>query len=274
MTLNKATISTISLVPPAWITIPLDPTIEKMRQIDSGITNAVWAINIRDAVYILKGSNKWEYVPGNQKHVTAGESGVWAVGNKNQVQIRLGITSQNPEGKTWYTIPEKMTQIDSGPLGVLCGITTAPEVIKCRTGIRILDNPKGSGWVLMPYEFAQKPKYISCGTFGCWVVDTKNVVRFRRGQTESTPTGTSWESISESRVHIEAGPEGKVWSISSTGAVFTRMGVSASNPTGTHWQQVKQSGYQHITVGETGVYAIKSDGNVEHCKFALLCITL
>jgi hypothetical protein len=144
-----------------------------MVQIDSGITNAVWAINIRDAVYMLKDFNKWIYVPTNQKYITAGESGVWAVGNKDQVQLRLGISDKLPEGKQWYQISGKMKQIDSGPLGILCGITVEQK-IDCRTGVSLID-PKGNGWSTIPFE--KKPKHISCGEFGCWVVTTSNKVR-------------------------------------------------------------------------------------------------
>ena len=234
-----------------------------MRQIDSGITKAVWAINIRDGVYMLKDSGTWEYVPGNQKHVTSGESGVWAVGNQNQVQLRIGITDEMPQGKSWYTIVGKMTQIDSGPMGVLCGITMSEE-INCRAGIRLADNPKGSGWSLI--AMSKTPKYISCGSLGCWVVDTDDRVSFRLGQTSSMPTGTSWKSVSGLFVQLEAGPQGKVWGIGRRGEMYTRKGVGETNPTGTGWEKVKESGYQHITVGETGVYTITKDGNVEHCK--------
>jgi hypothetical protein len=170
---NSKSIIFILLVPKTWNTIPLDPTIEKMVQIDSGITNAVWAINIRDAVYMLKDFNKWIYVPTNQKYITAGESGVWAVGNKDQVQLRLGISDKLPEGKQWYQISGKMKQIDSGPLGILCGITVEQK-IDCRTGVSLID-PKGNGWSTIPFE--KKPKHISCGEFGCWVVTTSNKVR-------------------------------------------------------------------------------------------------
>lgn len=255
--------TSLLLVPRTWKTIPLDPSIEKMRQIDSGITKAVWAINIRDAVYMLKASGTWEYVPGNQKHVTAGETGIWAVGNQNQVQLRIGISDEMPQGKNWFTIVGKMTQIDSGPMGVLCGITTTEE-INCRTGIRLADNPKGSGWSLV--AMSKKPKYISCGSLGCWVVDRAGRVFFRLGQTSSTPTGTSWGRVGGRFVLLEAGPQGKVWGIGRSGEVFTRNGVSETNPTGTAWEKVKESGYQHVTVGETGVYAITLDGNVEYCK--------
>jgi hypothetical protein len=146
---------------------------EKMRQIDSGITNAVWAINISDAVYTLKDLNKLENVPTSQKYITAGESGVWAVGNKGEVQLRLGITDDLPEGKQWYPVIGEMEQIDSGPLGILCGITTK-QTIDCRTGVS-LNDPKGNGWSTISFE--KKPKHISCGEFGCWVVTRSNKVR-------------------------------------------------------------------------------------------------
>ena len=146
--------------------------IEKVVQIDSGITKAVWAINIHDNVYILKDFNEWINVPSKQKHITAGESGVWAIDEKHQLQLRLGISDESPEGKQWYPITGMMKQIDSGPLGILCGITTK-QTIDCRTGVSLTD-PKGNGWSTI--IFKQNPKHISCGEYGCWVVTTDNKV--------------------------------------------------------------------------------------------------
>ena len=146
---------------------------DKMVQIDSGITNAVWAINNDDKVYILKDLKQWINVPSNQKYITAGESGVWAIDDKHEVQLRVGISDESPQGKQWYRISGKMRQIDSGSLGILCGITTK-QTIACRTGLS-LTNPKGNGW--SPIIFKENPKHISCGAFGCWVVTKDNKVR-------------------------------------------------------------------------------------------------
>ena len=170
-----------TLVIRTWNLIPSDQAVAKITQIDSGTTKAVWAINERDAVYILKDFNKWILVQTNQKYITAGESGVWAVDVQNQVQLRLGISDKLPEGKQWYRVNGKMKKIDSGPLGVLCGITVETE-IKCRTGVTLTD-PKGNGWSPVPFE--RRPKRISCGEYGCWVLTKSNKVRFSKSSTNA-----------------------------------------------------------------------------------------
>ena len=101
-------------------------------------------------------------------------------------------------------------------------------------------------------------------------------MHFRQGQTQSTPIGTSWSSLSDVQLtQLEAGPGGEVWGLTPTGGLQRRVGVTAANPTGTGWQVQKPSGYQHITIGKFGVFAITVNGLVEHCKCYLniLCRT-
>ena len=46
-----------------------------MKQIDTGLTNEVWAVNDNENVFRLKPDKTWEKIEGKMKHVTAGESG-------------------------------------------------------------------------------------------------------------------------------------------------------------------------------------------------------
>ncbi len=47
-----------------------------MKQIDTGMTSEVWAINQNNDVFRLKPDKTWENIEGKMKHVTAGESGI------------------------------------------------------------------------------------------------------------------------------------------------------------------------------------------------------
>ena len=46
-----------------------------MKQIDTGMTSEVWAIDHNNDVFRLKPDKTWENIEGKMKHVTAGESG-------------------------------------------------------------------------------------------------------------------------------------------------------------------------------------------------------
>jgi hypothetical protein len=48
----------------------------RMKQIDTGMTSEVWAVNHNDDVFRLKPDKTWENIEGKIKHVTAGESGI------------------------------------------------------------------------------------------------------------------------------------------------------------------------------------------------------
>jgi hypothetical protein len=76
---------------------------------------------------------------------------------------------------TWKIIPGGLKQIDSGPKGIVCGVSSIDEVF-CRTGITD-GTPEGSAWIKLDGSL----KYISCGEFGHWGVNKNNQVFFRGG---------------------------------------------------------------------------------------------
>ena len=74
----------------------------------------------------------------------------------------------------------KLVQIDSGPKGIVVGVTANNEVY-CRSGKR---------WE----KVNGRLKYISCGGLGCWGVSPGNRVFYREGVTSYNCAGTSWVS--------------------------------------------------------------------------------
>ena len=67
-----------------------------MRQIDTGITSAVWATDANKGIYYLNGLT-FHKVDGELIHVSAGESGVWGVNAANNIFYRDG-TKADPKG--------------------------------------------------------------------------------------------------------------------------------------------------------------------------------
>ena len=93
---------------------------------------------------------------------------------------------RNKVGSRWFRIAGSLTQIDSGPFGIVWGVDRSQNVF-CRTGIT-WGNPKGSGW----RSVVGKLKYTSCGEFGCWGIRTiagEIHIMFRYGVSRAKPEG-------------------------------------------------------------------------------------
>ena len=71
-----------------------------MKQIDTGITTAVWATDVNQDIYLLNDIT-FEKVNGKLIHVSSGESGVWGVNVQNNIYYREG-TNANPKGTGWH----------------------------------------------------------------------------------------------------------------------------------------------------------------------------
>jgi hypothetical protein len=82
-----------------------------------------------------------------------------------------------------------MIQIDSGPPGIVYGVTTAND-IKCRIGFSPF-SPHGTGWRDVPGTM----KYVSCGPYGCWAVNSNNAIWFRHGVTPEKCEGSTWTNV-------------------------------------------------------------------------------
>lgn len=79
----------------------------------------------------------------------------------------------------WEKFPGvKLTQIDSGPKGIVVGVTEDNHVY-CLTGKR---------WKVVRGRL----KYFSCGALGCWGINPGNRVFYREGVSPENCAGTSW----------------------------------------------------------------------------------
>ena len=86
-------------------------------------------------------------------------------------------------GSSWTLVFGGLTQITSGPYGVVYGVNSNDDIY-CRTGITD-SNPKGTGWK----HIGGKLKYVSCGGLGCWGVNSGNQIFFRYGVSRQNPAG-------------------------------------------------------------------------------------
>ena len=238
----------MSLIDPG--VCPLIPG--SLKQIDNGLTDAVWGVNRQNNIYRLIGKSQLIQVPGTLKHVTTGPAGVWGVNKNNDIYYRNGLESnKHCVGTSWRKIDGKLKQIDSGPYGIVYGVN-AHDQIFCRTGISS-STPYGTGWKQVTSH--GRLKYVSCGALGCWGVSSGDRVYFRSGVSRSNCAGSRWHGISGSLKQIEAGKLGDVYGINSSGKVYQRTGISRSKPKGSDWKKI-QNFASHVTTGLNGQYIL------------------
>jgi hypothetical protein len=149
----------------------------------------------------------------------------------------------------WKHVPGlKLKQIDSGPVGIVLGVTESNEVYQ-RSGV-INSNRVGKKWVKIDARLS----YVSCGALGCWGVDSTGHVYYIEGVLQDSCAGASMISIDGRMKQVEVGAIGDVYAINSHGNLHMRLGVSAQNVFGTSWKLLRGASY--VTTGWTGQYLV------------------
>ena len=76
------------------------------------------------------------------------------------------------------------------------------------------------------------------------------------------PQGTGWINVDGSFVQLEAGYQGRVYAVSPDNALYHRIGICAIYPTGSTWRKVKGLEVKHVTVGDSSLFVIATNGSV------------
>ena len=89
-------------------------TPQDLVQIDSGISEYLWAVDRGANVYVY-GNGHWDLVSGRMASVTSGES-VLATSKDGTVWYRQGVSMSNPKGQSWQraSISIPMRRVESG----------------------------------------------------------------------------------------------------------------------------------------------------------------
>ena len=171
--------------------------------------------------------------------------GIWGVDRNNDVYHYFH------SGK-WKRVPGiKLKQIDSGPVGIVLGVTESNEIYR-RSGV-INANHVGREWVKIDGSLS----YVSCGGLGCWGVDSTGHVYYLEGVFQHGCAGATLISIDGLMKQIEVGAIGQVYAIDPSGNLHMRLEVSAQNVFGTKWKLLRKASY--VTTGWTGQYLIDDD---------------
>ena len=71
--------------------MPWAPIPGGLKQIDTGLSGAVWGVNKADQIWKLNKNGKtWTRISEGLKHVTAGVGGVWGVSSNDKIWYREG----------------------------------------------------------------------------------------------------------------------------------------------------------------------------------------
>ena len=227
----------------------------KLDQIDGGLTKTVFGTDSSQAVSRV-GKTKNKLYPLKQEtrliHVSVGQGGIWGVNAQGQILFSLPKTP-------WQTIPGALAQVDSGPAGVVYGVTKDHKIF-VRQGI-LPSLPLGTMWRRVPGRL----KYVSCGLFGCWGVNRRNHVYFRVGVKAGRPLGLKWMKVGNVKLtQIEAGPGGIVAGLLPDGGVMIRSGITKDLPYGQTWKRLTtfRAPAKHVSISLDKIYIITQTRDV------------
>ncbi|MCB9492698.1 MAG: hypothetical protein H6679_00310 [Epsilonproteobacteria bacterium] len=168
-----------------------------------------------------------------KKLVVTPNAQVWGINNNGDTFYREGITTQNPTGTGWGTIPRKFVDIELDKNNNIVG--TTPEGNKIYTPT---NNPQNPEWrpVVPPL---QPPQTDPNG----------NKWALSQGDSPDSPgnkeiffqsqDSDQWNKLSGNLIDIAIHPTGgQVWGVNANNDIFAREGISSADRSGTGWTTV------------------------------------
>ncbi|XP_030069430.1 fish-egg lectin [Microcaecilia unicolor] len=229
-----------------------------LKQID--VSNGhVFGVNYEDQIYTWY-ENSWTQINGALKHVSVGPAGIWGVNRGDSIYRMVG-------GK-WVQMQGLLKQIDAGGDEFISGANSNDDIFCMSKSGTIPAKVQSSSlpWV----QIEGKLKYISCGSLGCWGVNSGDDIYYLWNSSPDSCQGSSWQHVEGKLSMIEAGTEGTVYGVNAQGMVYHRDGITASNPIGTSWIQVDSCGYKfkHVSYDLGFLWMLTTDGTILKCSIA------
>lgn len=228
---------------------------KQFKQVDSGITRSVWAVDASKFIYRLyRGS--WRKISGRLDHVSSGQSGVWGTvigrNKRGSIYFRVGVSRRRKLGLRWKRVDGLLQQVDSGPRGIVCGANIGNRVY-CRKSIS-RRYPYGRSWV---YVRGAAVRYVSIGEYGMWGVNKNGQIFFRQGMTRFRPWGYKWRRVPGILTQIEAGRYGQLYGVNRLGQMYVRTGITERIPWGRGWKRIAAKKlWNHVSLGIGVVYGL------------------
>lgn len=100
-----------------------------------------------------------------------------------------------------------------------------------------------------------------------WAIAANGDTLYRRGVSQSSPFGISWDHIASEQplISISCLAYNKVWAIGKNGSAFFRYGITSEKNHGESWQPIEPpagSSLKQISAGSLGVWALDSNGRL------------
>lgn len=227
-----------------------------LKQID--VSNGqVVGVNDEDQIFMWFEHN-WIQIDGALKHITVGPAGIWGVNKDNSIYRMVS--------GSWALMPGLLKQIDAGGDQFISGANANDDIFCLSKSGAIPANLQSSSlpWV----HIEGKLKYYSCGSLGCWGVNSADDIYYRWSSTPDSCAGSRWQNIPGKLSMIEVGTEGTVYGVNAQGYVYRRDGITASNPIGTDWSQVDACGnsYKHVAYDLGLLWMLTTDGRILKCN--------
>uniref|UniRef100_A0A8C5MUX4 Uncharacterized protein n=1 Tax=Leptobrachium leishanense TaxID=445787 RepID=A0A8C5MUX4_9ANUR len=223
-----------------------------LKQIDAG-AGQVYGVNDNDDIFRLNGSD-FVHIPGKLIHVSVGPSGLWGANRGNSIY--------KMQDGNWVQVAGALKQVDAGGKAHLVGVNENDNVYclnKDTTFSRATNVPFN--------QLVASLKYYSCGLYGCWGVNSHNVIYYRLNVNSENCKGSGWKHVEGQLVMVEASTDGEVYGINTVGQIYKREGISDSNPIGTEWSLVDIAGpFKHLSYDGGILWLINKDGNIFKCE--------
>ncbi|KAH0631329.1 hypothetical protein JD844_005617 [Phrynosoma platyrhinos] len=198
-----------------------------LKQIDAG-NGIVVGLEPTGNVFMLNGED-WLYLAGGMKHVSAGISGIWMVGNDNIIYRLMGGNLEK--------VSESFQQIDAGGDLFVAGVKSNYQPVCLSSAEFLTMKPSslpGLTWTNMDWEM----KFLTCGLKGCWGVNRVDAVYFRVGIQPHRCQGNRWDYVPGTFSMVKVGSDGSVYAVKKGGEVYHRVGITDSKAAGTKWMKV------------------------------------
>jgi hypothetical protein len=127
--------------------------------------DSIWAINEVNRIHLFVNFTRI-VINGQLKQISCSENGIFAVATDGPIFQRIGVSSSNPQGTKWVGYSNGLLrQISSGNFGVLWGVSLKNTSVYHH----------GDEWI----DFDETCSWVSCGGFGCWIVNVNGSASFR-----------------------------------------------------------------------------------------------
>ncbi|XP_062587133.1 tectonin beta-propeller repeat-containing protein 2-like, partial [Saccostrea cucullata] len=200
---------------------------------------------------------------------------VWVLTEDNQIFIRNGIRSSNPQGSGWCKLD--LTQLgDTVLTSISCGTVhvwavDTQGVVYQRIGVKApTSHSLNAAWLPVDMGRQTSTVFTNIATgpkdFMVWAIDNRRQVYARKGVTEDMPIGEDWIHVPGTLATQLTVSKKCVWALNPNGEILCRFGISMKNPTGDYWRKVPGV-FDQISVSHSDqMWAVSQEGQL-HRRF-------